>query len=999
MIVHALKTRLSALDLSLLNRIYLIVTLTFVYLAVDASAQAINGSSYELKGKVVESGSGEALIGASVVIKGTTIGVATDGNGEFTLRNISEGQQTIVYSYIGFMTKEVSYNFSEDLVNDDVLIELQWQGVEGEEITITAQARGQVAAINDQLQSNTITNVVSKDRIQELPDVNAAESIGRLPGVSLQRSNGEANKIVVRGLSPKYNTVTVNGVRMPSTDTNNRSVDLSLISSGMLDGIEVTKALTPDKDADALGGTVDLKLRNAPEGGWAGNIQVQGGYTALQQTYNNYKAIASVSNRFLQDKVGIIVNFNTDQYNRSADRLNASYSKRPNLSSDEPITIYPTYLNLTENDLIRKRLGGSLVVDLVVPNGKVVYNTFYNKLTNDGFNRQNEMNYSADTHRYRLNEGYNDTDVNAHGFNVEQDFGWVSYDFGISFTKSSSLSPDDNSWTFMEENSSIPVDGNVADTLQIYELQKLFVNDLSNTYLYDLSQTWRQTKENEYGIQLNVKLPFVVGDKINGYVKTGFKIRDLERSNDQNSQGTGNSPYYGGGQEFRRVVSEELPDFGFDPRNRIPMEPFLSSYERDNFLKGNYQLGYTMDASLMRLISEVAIENGFTGWGRQSSHGNDYEGREEFDAYYAMTELQLGKKFVFMPGFRIEREYTDYSAKFSTALSPAAGVPLDQVSYIDTTTTRSDQFFLPMIHAQFKPLEWLNLRLAYTETISRPDFRQFAPITYFNAISQYANAPNKDLRTSRSRNYDASLSVYRNKIGFFTASYFYKEIDDLISSIQFRKVPDQTILPDLEIKEAGQNAITVYSYINNPTPAWVKGIELDWQTNFWYLPSILKGLVLNINYTHLQSEVSIPAFKIQEIPIEPRPRRPPFTEKVLVDTVTVSPLPDQPNDILNLTLGYDFKGFSGRVSLFYQVGSVIGRGSATFDDYDDSFVDDYFRMDVSMKQKLVGGAELFLNLNNVNAEGDLRYQSPIYKYPTNEQLYGFTMDVGLKYSF
>lgn len=997
--LHTLGIGLFTSFSTLLNRIYLILVVFILMGGAELHAQNATNTTYELKGKVVEYGTGESLIGASVFLKGTTIGVATDANGEFVLRNLTEGAQTIVFSYIGFMTQEISYSFPLDQSSESVQIELQWQGVEGEEITITAQARGQVAAINDQLKSNTITNVVSKDRIQELPDVNAAESIGRLPGVSLQRSNGEANKIVVRGLSPKYNTVTVNGVRMPSTDTDNRSVDLSLISSGMLDGIEVTKALTPDKDADALGGTVDLKLRNAPEGGWAGNLQIQGGYTALQESYNNYKAIASVSNRFLDDKIGLIVNFNTDQYNRSADRLNASYSKRPNLSSDEPITIYPTYLNLTENDLMRKRLGGSFVFDVVIPSGKVVYNTIYNKLTNDGFNRQNEMNYSADTHRYRLNEGYNDTDISAHGLNIEQDFGWLSYDLGISLTQSSSLSPDDNSWTFMEENSSIPVDGNVADTLQIEELQQLFVNDLNNTYLLELSQSWRETKENEYGVQLNVKVPFNFGDKVNGYVKSGFKVRGLERSNDQNSQGTGNSPYYGGGQEFRRVLSELLPEFGFDPRSRIPMEPFLSDYTRDNFLRGNYELGYTMDADLMRLISEVAIENGFTGWGRQSSHGNDYEGKEEFSAYYAMSEIQLGKRFVFMPGFRVENEYTDYSAKFSTALSPAAGVPLNQVSYIDTTTTRKDQFFLPMIHAQFKPVEWLNLRLAYTETISRPDFRQFAPITYFNAISQYANAPNKDLRTSRSRNYDASLSIYRNKIGFFTASYFYKEIDDLISSIQFRKVPDQTILPDLEIKEAGQNAITVYSYINNPTPAWVKGIELDWQTNFWYLPSVLKGLVLNVNYTHLQSEVSIPAFKIEEIPIEPRPRRPPFTEKVLVDTVTVSPLPDQPNDILNVTVGYDFKGFSGRISFFYQVGSVIGRGSATFDDYDDSFVDDYFRMDVSMKQKLVGGAELFLNLNNLNAEGDLRYQSPIYRYPTNEQLYGFTMDVGLKYSF
>ena len=76
--------------------------------------------------------------------------------------------------------------------------------VESETVIVSAQAAGQVAAINQQLSSNTIVNVISEEKIQELPDANAAEAIGRLPGVSIQRSGGEANKITLRGLSDKY---------------------------------------------------------------------------------------------------------------------------------------------------------------------------------------------------------------------------------------------------------------------------------------------------------------------------------------------------------------------------------------------------------------------------------------------------------------------------------------------------------------------------------------------------------------------------------------------------------------------------------------------------------------------------------------------------------------------------------------------------------------------------------------------------------------------------
>ena len=133
-------------------------------------------------------------------------------------------------------------------------------------VTVSVQARGQMSAINQQLSSRSIVNVVSSDRIQELPDANAAESVARLPGVSIQREGGEGNKVVIRGLSPKYNAVTINGIRMASTDSDDRSTDLSMISQYMIEGIEVTKAATPDKDADVLGGTVDFRLKKAAEG-------------------------------------------------------------------------------------------------------------------------------------------------------------------------------------------------------------------------------------------------------------------------------------------------------------------------------------------------------------------------------------------------------------------------------------------------------------------------------------------------------------------------------------------------------------------------------------------------------------------------------------------------------------------------------------------------------------------------------------------------------------
>jgi outer membrane receptor protein involved in Fe transport len=135
-----------------------------------------------------------------------------------------------------------------------------------EEVEVTAQARGQLSAINEQLSANEIKNVVSKDRIRELPDANAAESVARLPGVSIVRYGGEGAKVVIRGLSPKYNKIMVDGVQMAATGSGDRSVNMSMISSYSLEGIEVIKSPTANMDANQVGGAVNFKMKTAEKG-------------------------------------------------------------------------------------------------------------------------------------------------------------------------------------------------------------------------------------------------------------------------------------------------------------------------------------------------------------------------------------------------------------------------------------------------------------------------------------------------------------------------------------------------------------------------------------------------------------------------------------------------------------------------------------------------------------------------------------------------------------
>jgi TonB-dependent receptor len=124
---------------------------------------------------------------------------------------------------------------------------------------------GQARALNTQKNNLNITNVVSTDQIGKFPDANIGDATKRIPGITMQMDQGEARNIIVRGLAPQLNSVTLNGSRIPSAEGDNRNVQMDLIPSDMIQTIEVNKAVTPDMDADALGGSVNLVTRSTPQ--------------------------------------------------------------------------------------------------------------------------------------------------------------------------------------------------------------------------------------------------------------------------------------------------------------------------------------------------------------------------------------------------------------------------------------------------------------------------------------------------------------------------------------------------------------------------------------------------------------------------------------------------------------------------------------------------------------------------------------------------------------
>jgi TonB-dependent receptor len=414
------------------------------------------------------------------------------------------------------------------------------------------------------------------------------------------------------------------------------------------------------------------------------------------------------------------------------------------------------------------------------------------------------------------------------------------------------------------------------------------------------------------------------------------------------------------------------------------------------------------DLKLMREVTDIYQTLGSGLWQRQSlgSMGSDYDGFERYLAGYIMTEINIGPHITLIPGVRYDADYTIYNGETFRAVN-SSQIELPPVDFKRNTNERSNFFWLPMVHLKVQPLEWLRVHVAGTETVTRPDFIMYAPITSMDTYGNTVVAANGALRDSRSKNLDASISVYENYAGLVTVSGFYKKIDNLILYAGIPNV-NRAIYDQLDIKinaplnwfksdaNPSGNVPKINTWINNPTPAQYRGIELDWQTNFWYLPSVFKGLVFNLNWTYIVSEVDLQQW---------------FTDtKSVPDTINDgfmitytsrketrrSRMPGQPAHIFNTTIGYDYKGFSIRTSYLYQSDKFTNGGETAVTD---AFTGAYSRWDLAIQQKVTENIQLYANFNNLTNTHDVSLLGYRENNPQSFEYYGKTIDAGIRYKF
>jgi TonB-dependent receptor len=930
-----------------------------------------------VKGSLTTTDDNSPIIYATVVVKGTTTGVTSDFNGEYILP-LKPGTYTLLYSYMGYETKEEKVTIE---ANKTTILNMRLSPslIMGEEVIVTAQARGQIGAVNQQLRSNQIINVVSAERIRELPDENAAQAISRLPGITL-----DGSKVVIRGIESKMNKIMINGIEMPSTDGQNRSTDLGIVSANMLSGIEVFKTLTPDMDADAIGGTINLRMRSA-SAKFHASLTTQATYNPQEDIVGKKMVWADVSNRFFDNKFGVLLNMNFEAQKGGNDWVTSSYVEQGTFPIGDPRVKYQLKdVNVYDQQTLNSNVGGSVVLDYKLPRGQIVYTGMLSHTTPEDVTYRDNLQPSSNYRYFLLSHSkYNSLLLN-NSIRLDQQIGIVKLDASISLV--SIDREDDYRYTvrFKDANvSPFQKDSITLDrmlTMQPWQVYSTVdTNSIKEFKIQDNDINPNQYSENQFLADLNIQIPVKISNSIDVNFRLGGKYNKKDREFDQDFW-----EYNTDNVNVNKVNDEMAPWFAEKGINYLPGAKLLFSNFQDKDYKTNksfmnnspyYNMDYVIDVDLIdeMFLRKMNLDPKTTNLIRSSAIAqNDYWGTETKVAGYAMAEIKLGKKFVIIPGVRVESLTSDFSA-FKSVVINSDTWETDSMNTKVTTT-----YFFPHFHARYSVSDWWDIRFSYNKTISRPDYIDQIPMVTINLSNLTGSAGNPFIKPALSENFDANLTFYTLKMGLFTVGGYIKTIKDIFypQATQIKNIPD-TLIRDQFPTNMFSNQIDYY--LNSPFTAYVKGMEIEWQSNFSWLPAPFNGIVLNTNYSHIWSETEYMQNRILYV-------KPPgglVKLPVESDTSFVNRLLNQGNDIANISLGYDNKGFSARLSFRFQ-GNVISKIGSRIEE--NEYTNNIYAYDFVVKQKIpikFADFEVFLNAINFTNVPRMRYSIFPNKGETN----------------
>lgn len=239
-----------------------LVTVFFLFILFPATAQ-----TGTIRGNIFDQVSKDPLPAANITLQSTTTHTQADEKGNFMLTEIRPGEYDLLITIVGYtnLYKHVVVRAGEIT---KVYLGLTSGASALEEVTVFGKAdrEKETGARDRERTAANMMNVISSQAMVRSPDINAANVLQRMSGVTIQRSSGgDEAYAIIRGMEPRYSNTLLNGIKIASPDSKNRYVNLGIIPSDILSSIETSKSLTPDMEGDATGGTVNLVVKDAPD--------------------------------------------------------------------------------------------------------------------------------------------------------------------------------------------------------------------------------------------------------------------------------------------------------------------------------------------------------------------------------------------------------------------------------------------------------------------------------------------------------------------------------------------------------------------------------------------------------------------------------------------------------------------------------------------------------------------------------------------------------------
>lgn len=878
----------------------------------------------------------QTLPSASIYIEKLHTGVTSDVNGFYTFPNLDPGTYTVKVSYVGYSPVELKITIpaGRTLEKDVVLNE----GVELQEVVVGGAFQGQRRAINAQKSNLGITNVVSADQVGKFPDSNIGDALKRISGINVQYDQGEARFGQVRGTSADLSSVTVNGNRVPSAEGDTRNVQLDLIPADMIQTIEVNKVVTPDMDADAIGGSINLVTKNSP---YKRSIAATAG-----TGYNWISEKAQLNlgftygDRFFNDKLGLMVS--------------ASYQNAPSGSYDTEFTweqdkdgkAYVNDYQMRQYYVTRERQSYSAALDWdISTNHKLTFKGIFNN-RNDWENRYRtnlkdlEPDGSA-TVRIQTKAGTPDNrnarlerqrtmDFSLGG---EHLFGLLSMDWHASYAKASEERPNERYIDFQLKKQKFDID--LSNERQPFASPKdgstMTLNDEFS--LKELTEQQEDIKEQDLKFSANFKLPFKNGNKL----KFGAKV--VRKTKDKTVD------FY----EYSPLDEDAFMENSLKNTVDQSNKHFMPNSKYQTGIYASKEYTGALDLNNPALFEKEQVQEELAG---------NFEARETVSSGYVRFDSKITDRIELMSGLRIENTNLAYTGRTYDADEDITGkTERQRNSYIN---------FLPSLLVKWNVNDDFKVRGSFTQTLSRPKYSALVPSVNIKRSDNEITIGNPELKPTTSYNFDLSADYYFRSIGLVSAGIFYKKIDDFIV--------DQ-VSTNYEYQG---NVYTRFTQPKNAGNANLLGVELSYQRDFGFIAPALKCIGFYGTYTYTHSRVEDFNFEGRE------------NEEGLS-------MPGSPAHTANASLYFEKAGLNIRVSYNFASDFIDEMGESTFYDryYDKvNYMDANASYTFGKKIKTTFYAEANNLLNQ-----PLRYYQGTKDRTMQAEYYGVKMNAGVKINF